>query len=535
MTPGTTRLFPRARDAWLALGLAALLVGPAWVRGELAGSPGGELYGHAWVQWWVARAWPALPAGTDLALGAARWPVIDPLPTWLAGGLGRLAGPVAAWNLLTFGWVWGAALGGAALARAWAGSARVGAVGLALSSIWLGSLTSGLTEDGAVGLGAGAVAAFTVGLREGDRRIWLGAAGLGVTAACGLYLGWMAGLAAVGVLLADLVGRLRAGRSVRGPLLRGLLALGLAAGLMALVALPFRARLDGEGHHLGSPPRQHEPLWPLNPWRHADLASFLAPGPVERAGPDGGSGGAGSREGAPSAPSPSSPPGGGSHAAAPALVREHPTWPGLPVLALAPLGGGPGAWLGVAASAAASLGDELAWRGDVVGPNPAAPLLRRLPYAERLNHHARLWIVGQALLVVLAARGLRRLERRLDRPLAGWAVALLLVDTLLLSPLRLPLPGVPAASPSIYAALGTLPPGPVVVVGAAGPGIPPQKVFYDQRAHGRALLHDPNRPGPVAPVAGAVLVVLEPAVAAEVARRGEPAVRTEDGAAWWIE
>ena len=104
-----------------------------------------------------------------------------------------------------------------------------------------------------------------------------------------------------------------------------------------------------------------------------------------------------------------------------------------------------------------------------------------------------------------------------------------------LSPLRLPLPGVPAASPSIYAALGTLPPGPVVVVGAAGPGIPPQKVFYDQRAHGRALLHDPNRPGPVAPVAGAVLVVLEPAVAAEVARRGEPAVRTEDGAAWWIE
>ena len=44
-----------ARSFWVFLG-ALLLCLPAWARGELIGSSGGELYGHAWVLGWVAEA-----------------------------------------------------------------------------------------------------------------------------------------------------------------------------------------------------------------------------------------------------------------------------------------------------------------------------------------------------------------------------------------------------------------------------------------------------------------------------------------------
>jgi hypothetical protein len=155
---------------------------------------------------------------------------------------------------------------------------------------------------------------------------------------------------------------------------------------------------------------------------------------------------------------------------------------------------------------------------------------------DRLNHHARLWLLGQLALTVLASRGAARVLRgaaggRTARVALGIAIAL---DVAVLSPLRIPLPGTPAESPSIYAAIHDLPDGPVVVDGASGPGIPPQKVFYDQRAHGRRLLHDPNRPGPVSPPPGCVLVALGSAVARDTALRGPPDRQTDDGAAWWI-
>lgn len=465
--------------------IAALLVGPAAARGELAGSPGGELYGHAWVQAWAAEAWPAWPSGTASVLGAEAWPVIDPLPTWIAGGLARVVGPVGAWNAGMAAAVVLAAVGGGALARAVGGAGLVGAVGLALAPIVVGSWTSGLTEDGAVGLLALALAALWRG------RVGRGGILLGALAWCGLYLAWMGALAAVVLgMRAAWAERRGAWARVVG---RWTVGAALAAGIAAPAAAPFAARLGGLGHRFGAPPEQYEPLWRLNPWRKADLAAFVAPGRVD--------------------------PGE-------ALVREHPTYVGFATLGLAALGGGGPAWLGVGALGAVALGDRVSVAGTPWVANPVAPVFTALPLADRVNHRARLWVLGQLVLVALAARGARHWPR------AG--AALVAAELLALSPTRMPLPGTPAASPAIYAAIGALPPGPVVVDGASGPGVPPQKVLYDQRAHGRRLLHDPNRPGPVEPGPGTVLVALGDRVGPATARFGPPAVATADGAAWWI-
>lgn len=464
-------------EALAGVALAFGLVGPAAWRGRLAGSAGAEVYGHAWVQGWAAGGWPAWPSGTDLAEGTATWAVIDPLYTWSLGGLARLVGPVVAWNLGVAGAIVLAAVGGGALARAAGGAGLVGAVGLATAPIFLGSLTSGLTEDYALGLLALALAALLRG------RPIVGGALLGASAMFGLYLAWL------GAWVALPLGLWKGG--ARGHRWRWLLGGLLALALVLPAAAPFRARLAGEGHRTSRPPARHEPLWRLDPWRGADVASLLAPGKVDTGG---------------------------------ALVREHPVYLGYTTLALAAAGGWHPAWLAVAACVAVAPGEELSVAGEPTGrANPAMWLFHRLPFAERFNHHARVMLLGQMLLVMLAARGASGRPRL--------AALLLLAETALLSPARMPLPGASAESPAIYAALGALPAGPVSVRGAAGPGIHPQKVFFDQRAHGRALLHNPNRPLDGRPRPGSVFVVLGGARPAEL---GEPAVQTADGAAWWV-
>jgi hypothetical protein len=482
----------RAEELILGVVLACVLVGPAIVAGGLAGSPGAEVYGHAWVQWWAAEGWPAWPAGTALADGAASWPVIDPLPTWFLGGLARVVGATAAWNAWAFLGVVLAAVGGGAFGRAMGGSGRVGAVGVATMPIFLGSLTSGLTEDYAFGLVALALAALLTG-----RRL-LGAALLGGSAWCGLYLAWLGAWPALAI----------GARNVRDRPARWLLAGLLAVAIAAPAAAPFRARLAGEGHRSGTVPARVEPLWRLDPWRGADLASFVAPGKVDVGG---------------------------------AFVREHPVYLGYTTVGLAALGGFHPAWLGVLACAAVAPGEHLSWAGQPLGEdNPALSLFRLLPFAERFNHHARVMLLGQLLLVGLAARGARRAAGWAGGARAPWVgggvAVVILAETALFSPARVPLPVAPDATPAIYALLATLPADrPVAVVGAAGPGIHPQRVFFDQRAHGRALLHSPNRPVDGKAKRGAILVALGPAVARVTAERGPPTVTAADGAAWLVE
>ncbi len=509
------RLVHRA-DLLVGVAIATLLVGPAAARGGLAGSAGAEVYGHAWVQAWASASWPAWPTGTSLAEGATAWAVIDPLPTWLVAGLARVVGATAAWNAWVAVGVVLAAAGGGAFARALGGSGPVGAIGVATMPIFLGSLTSGLTEDYALGLVALALAAL---LR--DRRA-LGAALLGASAWCGLYLAWLGGLAALAIGLA----RLR-----KAPA-RWILAGVVAAAVAAPAALPFRDRLGGVGHRAGTFQPRPEPRWRLDPWRGADLASFVAPGKVDVEG---------------------------------AFVREHPVYLGYTTLGLAALGGWHPAWLGVLACAAVAPGESLSVAGQPLGvDNPAIAAFRLLPFAERFNHHARVMLLGQLVLVGLAARGFARRRGwvfgllgqgglrppRNAPPVAASREAaegtgaapdrldvlvalVLLAETAALSPARVPLPTASTTTPAIYAALSTFPAElPVVVVGAAGPGVHPQKVFFDQRAHGRRLLHNPNRPTDGRPRDGAVVVALGDAVPRVTAQLGPPDATAPDGAAW---
>lgn len=478
----------RGSEAAIGVGIAGVLVGPAVLSGGLVGSAGAEVYGHAWVQQWAAAGWPAWPSGTGLASGTASWPVIDPLPTWIIGGLAHVVGPTAAWNLWAAVGVVLAAVGGGAFARALGGSGIVGAVGVATMPIFLGSLTSGLTEDYALGLVALALAALLTG------RQLLGAALLGGSAWCGLYLAWLGAWPA----LAIGVRRLR-DRPVRW-VLAGVLAIAIAAP----AAAPFRARLGGEGHRSGTVPARAEPLWALDPWRGADLASFGAPGKVD--------------------------PGG-------AFVREHPVYLGYATLVLAAAGGFHPAWLGVLACAAVAPGEHLSWAGQPLGvDNPALAAFRMLPFAARFNHHARVMLIGQLLLVGLAARGARRVGARVGGARAGVGIAVVLfAETALLSPARVPLPVASGQSPEIYSMLTAFPEDlPVAVVGASGPGVHPQKVFFDQRAHGRRLLHNPNKPMDGRAGTNVILVALGPAVARVTAERGAPDVATADGAAWEV-
>jgi hypothetical protein len=508
----------RGSDVLYGLLAACMLVGPAWIGGDLAG--GAEVHGHAWVQWEAAARWPAWPAHIPLAGGT--WSVIDPLPTWLAAGLSRAIGPVHAWNALMAAFVTLAAVGGGALVRAAGGVGAIGAVGLAFAPPLLGSLGSGLTEDGAIGLVALGLAALL------ERRHVLAGVLLGGATLCGLVVGWLGAGAALAVTLTRVIqaravaepGRtsLRAtlaGPALAGPALAGAVALPLALGAL----LPHSVQLANDGFRTVPAPPPYEAAWRLNPTRGADLASFVAP----RTEP-----------GRP-VTSPTAPPG---TAWVQQTGREHPVYLGWVLLALAAFAGRHPAWLGLAAALVVAPGQALTWMGTPLGAgNPLYALARAVPGVSGVHHAARFMLAGQLALLVLAGRGAARLVVRFPE-LPHRAHLAVLLEALLVAPARVPMARTPAGSPAIYAALADLPAGPVSVAGAAGPGRSPQQVYYDRRAHGRPLLHDPNTPRDGRPTPGSVFVVLggpgSPRRTQTEATLGPPRAATNDGAAWWI-
>ena len=445
---------PRAPATWLlgalacvALAAAGLVFsGPAYL-----GYHGAELYGHAWVQWWHGQALPDWPEGTQLAHGARSWPVIDPLPTFLGAALGRILGYAAAWNLLAMASVGGAFLGGAALAKRWKGDPWVGGTVLAFGPALAGSLASGLTEDWALGLLAGALALLS---GEKHREVALGGVLLGLCVWCGLYL------ALIGAGLALLLGIWRIAQDRQA--WKGQLLAGGIAGLIALPALWLQgSRLGGEGHRAGQVLTQVEPLWQLNPWKGADLASFWVPGSPELA--------------------------------ADTLVRMHPAYLGFGVIALAVWGGKSRWWIPALVCVALSTGLDLRWAGEPLKlSNPLVMALQALPFTELLNHYARLLLGAQIALAVLAARGAMKAPERLR-----WALPLLLVVELTwVSPAQWPLPITSAPQARVLHDLADeVPTGELLTVPVAGPGVHLQQALFEQRLHGWPVAASPNRPG----------------------------------------
>ncbi len=428
-------------------------------RLPLVGAPGGEVWGHAWVQWWHADALPGWPDGPGQWITGARdWPVIDPLPTLLAALVGRVAGPILAYDFVVLLGILGAFVGGALLARSQRGDPLVGGLALALAPSFLGSVASGLTEDLALGLAA-------VGLGWVGHADWRRAAGagvcLGLLTACGLVLAWAAAVAAVGLGLWSLW-RSRERRSVA----LGLAGGGLLAGVLAVPTAWMHAdRLGGAGHRLGAFVPRMEPLWRLNPWKGADLASFVVPGRVDPAD---------------------------------ALVRMHPGYLGLSLLALAAVAGRSRWWVVVVAFVLVAPGAHLSFAGTPLGvDNPAAALLAGLPFGSLINHHGRLLLIVAVALAALSARGARLLQDRHGSRARWLVLAVVAVDLALLGPVGAPLPTASAEPLAVYTLPDFPAPGdrPLLQLPAAGPGIHFQRPLLDQAVHRHRLVLDPNRPG----------------------------------------
>lgn len=496
--------------AVVALTGAGLLGAPpgAWL-----GAPGAEVWGHVALLGAHAAALPGWPAApTALVVDAAPWPVMDPLPTAAAAVLARVIGVGPAWNLLHLAAAALAAVGGARLARAHGGDAAVGAAVLGAWPALQGAMASGLSEDLWVGLVACALAAVQ------ERRWARGGLLLGLAAWTGLVVAWMGALAAV------VLGLARAARRPRD-LLR-LAGAGLLAGLIALpAALAHADRLSGQPG--GAPPEGPEALWRLNPWRGADLASFVVPGPQS--------------------------PGD-------ALLRLHPAYLGAAVLVLAARGRARAAAAVLALALALAPGLRPMLAGAPLGiDGPAAALRGVLPGLDAMHHHGRFVLLAGLALTVLAARGARAWSRRRPR-LAAALPWLLLADLRLGSPLGPLVPTTDARPPTIAAAAAALPPGALLHLPLAGPGVHFQRPLAFSAVHGRPLYLDPHQPGlpaalrpsrraqalarlagpgPLPPDGGddlppalRVVLVEEPWVDRAAARLGPPTRRDPSGALW---
>lgn len=430
-----------------SLGVCLIL----WIAGGLLftpgllGDPGGEVWGHAWVQWWHAMALPEWPKGTLYAIGAERWPVVDPIPTAFAALVGRLVDPVWGYNLWICVAVGTAYWGGAKLTERVGGIPWVGGAILALSPPFLGSLRSGLTEDGAVGLAALALA--YVGQETRRSAIFAGVL-LGLLCGCGLLLAWSTALAAIVVGLITVWHHPSRWKN-----------LCIAAGIALILCLPFAMahgdRMMGVGHRSGMAMGFVGDLWRLNPVGRADLASLLWPGRMD---------------------------------VGDAIMRTHPGYLGLSVFAVALFSRRWHLWAAFVVLALASLGASIHFSGSNTGVvNPVAWCVDLLPMGGLVKHHGRLLLVAMVALSALAGCGARRL--------GSWAGAVMIVDLLLLAPLSAQLPVADARPSDIVEQLNSLPAGPMLVLPLAGPGVHPQRPLFDQRFHGRQLRLAPNMPG----------------------------------------
>ena len=392
------------------------------------------------------------PSGTPLEIGTDHWAVIDPLTTAIGAVFGRLLGWAVGWNIVVISAVILAYFGGAFLAKRAGGSALVGGVTLSLAPIFLGSLASGLTEDAALGL-----LAFSFGLifyPRARRDSVLGGAVLGLVAWCGLYLAWMGAVAAVVLSLFQIR------RRWRGLLLSGVVALAVALP----ATLNHVDRVSGDGHRAGHHHQvEYEPLWQINPWGHADIASLFVPSKGEY--PDD------------------------------ALVRIHPAYIGWVSLALAFLAGRRRWWWVFGGALFFAIGESPTIAGRTIGiDNPFFWLANSIPFASLLNHHARLLLIGQLGLSVMAAIGATRLFE--SRSIKPRAIAIIIAfEIAVCSPAPLPLPVTNHQVEEIFyeAAGGS---GGLLTIPMAGPGVHPQRSFFESRAHGRMVMQNPNRPGP---------------------------------------
>lgn len=444
------------RNTWEQKYLFALILSlfPAlslFLESGLLGYEGAEVYGHAWSYWWRSeQLWPWLD-GTDLAYGTTTWPAIDPLPTIFVGVLSSLIGTLWSYNVLVILSTYLAAIGGWQLASRFKGHTQSGALIVAWFPSFLGVQYSGLTEDFSLGI---ICLSFSLLLSNNRRHILIGAFLLGLVPWFGLVLGWYSALAAI-FIFGIAFYRQESSRVF-------IAASGTVSFLLGLVsALPHLSRLSGEGHRYGTYVPQYEALWSLNPWKAIDMASLVIPY-------------AQSYEGV--------------------IMRLHPGYLGITVLVCALFGSKKMFhWWGLALLfVVISLGSTLNILGSPTEIyNPFWLVIEQLPGFSLMNHYGRALLLAAVPLSILASCGVRKYP---------FLFVILVLDLGFIGPLSPVLPVAPSPKPNSLQGLADLPEGDIVILPASGPGIHPQKDFWDQRIHGRKIWLSPNRLGLAAPV-----------------------------------
>ena len=401
---------------------------------DLVGYEGGEVFGHAWMHWWRGDVFPQWPQGTTLALGMNNAPPIDPLAVIFSSCMG---GGAWGYNM----WIWFslflAAIGGGVLSKRMGGSFFWGAILLAWSPPFLGSLSSGLSEDGGLGL-----IALAIAYAHGENTSWWKSGlFLGLSFWSGLVLGWLGGMLCF--LLMCMYGREQFSFWCK--------VFGLAFVLCLPVLWPHLARIGGDGHRTGEFVYGMEPLWQVNPWKQLDLASLVSWGRVSLGD---------------------------------SLVRVHPGYVGMGVCVLA-LYRKQWIWLAcMVLFLGLALSDTIRFAGSPTEMgNPIAWLWHQLPFAQQFNHHGRAMLIVSVVLVAATAHSFR------------WWSVLLLFEILVLSPISVILPTTRAVHSSALVALREIPvAGRVVHVPAFGPGISFQRPLWIQHIHKKPLYVHPNQP-----------------------------------------
>ena len=425
---------------WL-MGILIFIIGLWWwFDWTLLGFTNAEVYGHIWSHSW--RLEDGL-FGTSKTVGTNTFPAIDILPSILVGLAAKIVSLPIAYNLLvifsvlSMGWM------GALLFKQESGDPFVGVVLLTTSPIFWGIINSGLTEDFGVFL---VIATAILCLRKNHL---VAGVFLGITAYWGLLQSWMSGIVMIVIVL-----------SQRATLIQ-LIRFGVGVFLTIVPLLWIHSeRLFRSGHRTTKALEEfQEPLWMLNPWHHADAASFLWSQSMEYQS---------------------------------SIIRLHPTYIGWIALLVALQSRAWKWWVVFVISVMASLGPTIYWMGqntEIV--NPVVWILSWLPGATLINHHARWMVIGLIGLTVLVATGIQKVKHR------RLVLTAMIVECCFLNPMGFPIMGktIPDSQVLEFTNSVDLPTATRLLrLPVQGPNVVFQEGLYEQTIHNQPLWLNPNRP-----------------------------------------
>lgn len=429
--------------------LIGIVVYSQIMQWELLGFEHAEVFGHVWNHSWRLSDVPSSLFGTSKTVGTESFPLIDPIPTLIISLLTFFVSLPSAYNLVFLGSI---SLFATAMKKFEMGEgdsntfSEMAIVALAMTCpiVW-GSLDSGLTEDW--GLFIPALALVFVA----QKRIVLAGCCVVGAAYWGLVLGWMSAiLVSVFALMHHLSWRDL-----------GKLWLIMGMGVLPLVGL-HSERLGLVGHRSVSPPAQWDPMWALNPWHHADVASLFWIGSLDFS----------------------------NH-----IIRLHPASLGIAALAVSFGCRDWKLWVLFAMSLGFAFGPEFYWMGYSTGiSNPFHWALSAIPGSDLLNHHGRWMLMATMCWILIVVKGMAHFR------IIKWMTPIIVVEWLFATPLGFPLMGTPQIETSVVlneVKNGSLPENTRLLrIPVRGPDVVFQQALYEQTIHNQPIWMNPNRPNP---------------------------------------